>query len=156
LQTAPRWSRENNKGMLGRFGWKASVPIISQQAAETFNGDIGISTTMIPLASGCTEKEPDCLNAPNSNSPQYQNLEVGDELFELVVFYWQNLAVPPRRRPGGAEKQSLVLQDRLRELPQADIHDRRHAGKAHLSHQLIYAYGYATAQYGQWTGRQSP
>ena len=28
------WSRENNKVMLGRFGWKAGVPTISQQAAR--------------------------------------------------------------------------------------------------------------------------
>ena len=36
--------------MLGRFGWKAGIPTITQQAAEAFNGDIGLSTTMIPRA----------------------------------------------------------------------------------------------------------
>jgi CxxC motif-containing protein (DUF1111 family) len=44
------WSREQNKVMLGRFGWKAGVPTITQQAAEAFAGDIGLSTTMMPLA----------------------------------------------------------------------------------------------------------
>ena len=54
------WSRENNKVMLGRFGWKAGVPTIDQQAAEAANGDIGLSTTMIRTASGdCTESEKD-------------------------------------------------------------------------------------------------
>ena len=49
------WSRENNKVMLGRFGWKAGVPSINQQAGEAANGDIGLSTTMIRSASGeCT------------------------------------------------------------------------------------------------------
>jgi CxxC motif-containing protein (DUF1111 family) len=51
------WSREQNKVMLGRFGWKAGVPTITQQAAEAFAGDIGLSTTMMPFGSGdCTEK----------------------------------------------------------------------------------------------------
>ena len=43
------WSREHDKVMLGRFGWKAGVPTIAQQAAEAFAGDIGLSTTMMPL-----------------------------------------------------------------------------------------------------------
>ena len=68
--------------MLGRFGWKAGVPTIAQQAAEAFNGDIGISTTMIPEGSGdCTEKQKACLDAPSGASPHYQNAEVGDDLF---------------------------------------------------------------------------
>src|SRR6185437_5317555 len=85
------WSREHDKVMLGRFGWKAGIPTIAQQAAEAFNGDIGISSTMIPAGSGdCTEKQPDCLKAPSGNSPSYQNVEVGDDLFKLVEFYSQN------------------------------------------------------------------
>jgi CxxC motif-containing protein (DUF1111 family) len=138
------WSRENDKVMLGRFGWKASVPTISQQAAEAFNGDIGISTTMIPHASGdCTEKEPDCLNAPNGNSPQYQNVEVGDELFKLVVFYSRNLAVPARRNPGDPE----VLKGKalLYKIGCVSCHRPKFMtgdtpGQPHLSHQLIYPY----------------
>ena len=98
------WSREHDKVMLGRFGWKAGIPTIAQQAAEAFNGDIGISSTMIPAGSGdCTENQPDCLNAPSGNSPNYQNVEVGDDLFKLVEFYSQNLAVPARRRPDDAQ-----------------------------------------------------
>ena len=115
------WSREHNKVMLGRFGWKAGVPSINQQAAEAANGDIGLSTTMIRAPSGdCTESEKDCLDAPNGNSPQYQDVELGDDLFKLVAFYSHNLAVPPRRdpdRPQGAEGQGAVLFDRLRQLP---------------------------------------
>lgn len=43
------WSREHEKAMLGRFGWKAGVPAIAQQAAEAFAGDLGLSTTMMPF-----------------------------------------------------------------------------------------------------------
>ena len=138
------WSREQEKVMLGRFGWKAGIPTIAQQAAEAFNGDIGISSTMIPAGSGdCTEKQPDCLNAPSGNSPNYQNVEVGDELFKLVTFYSQNLAVPARRKPDDAE----VLKGKqiFYRIGCASCHNPKFVtgdvqGQPHLSHQLIWPY----------------
>src|SRR5262249_33866207 len=52
------WSREQQKAVLGRFGWKATQPTIAQQTAEAAAGDIGLSTTMIPTPSGdCTARE---------------------------------------------------------------------------------------------------
>ena len=138
------WSREHEKLMLGRFGWKAGVPTIAQQAAEAFAGDIGISSIMMPFPSGdCTEKQPDCLNAPNGNSPNYQNVEVGDELFKLVEFYSQNLAVPARRQPADAE----VLKGKqvFYKIGCASCHNPKFVtgevpGQPHLSHQLIWPY----------------
>ena len=154
------WSREHDKVMLGRFGWKAGIPTIAQQAAEAFNGDIGISSTMIPAGSGdCTEKQPDCLNAPSGNSPNYQNVEVGDELFKLVTFYSQNLAVPARRKPddaGSAEGQADLLQNRLRELPQSEIRDRRGARPAaFVASADLALHRYAAARHGRRACRQS-
>ena len=138
------WSREHDKVMLGRFGWKAGIPTIAQQAAEAFNGDIGISSTMIPAGSGdCTEKQPDCLKAPSGNSPNYQNVEVGDELFKLVTFYSQNLAVPARRKPDDPE----VLKGKqiFYRIGCASCHNPKFVtgevqGQPHLSHQLIWPY----------------
>ena len=138
------WSREHDKVMLGRFGWKAGIPTIAQQAAEAFNGDIGISSTMIPAGSGdCTEKQVDCLNAPSGNSPNYQNVEVGDELFKLVEFYSQNLAVPARRNPDDPE----VLKGKqiFYRIGCAGCHNPKFVtgevqGQPHLSHQLIWPY----------------
>ena len=138
------WSRQHKKAMLGRFGWKAGIPTIAQQAAEAFNGDIGISSTMIPAGSGdCTEKQPDCLNAPSGNSPNYQNVEVGDELFKLVTFYSQNLAVPARRKPDDPE----VLKGKqvFYRIGCARCHNPKFVtgevqGQPHLSHQLIWPY----------------
>jgi CxxC motif-containing protein (DUF1111 family) len=130
--------------MLGRFGWKAGVPTIAQQAAEAFAGDIGLSTTMMPFPSGdCTEKEKDCLDAPNGNSPKYQNVEVGDELFDLVAFYSQNLAVPARRKPGGPE--ILKGKEIFYRIGCASCHKPKFMtgdvpGQPHLSHQLIWPY----------------
>ena len=138
------WSREHDKVMLGRFGWKAGIPTIAQQAAEAFNGDIGISSTMIPAGSGdCTEKQPDCLKAPSGNSPNYQNVEVGDELFNLVEFYSQNLAVPARRKPEDAEV--LKVKEIFYRIGCASCHNPKFVtgevqGQPHLSHQLIWPY----------------
>jgi CxxC motif-containing protein (DUF1111 family) len=138
------WSREHEKVMLGRLGWKAGIPTIAQQAAEAFAGDIGISSTMIPEASGdCTEKQQDCLNAPNGNSPKYQNVEVGDDLFKLVTFYSQNLAVPARRKPGDPEV--LKGKEIFYKSGCASCHNPKFVtgeapGQPHLSHQLIWPY----------------
>ena len=138
------WSREHDTVMLGRFGWKAGVPTIAQQAAEAFAGDIGLSTTMMPFPSGdCTEKQKSCLDAPNGNSPKYQNVEVGDELFKLVTFYSQNLAVPARRKPDDPEV--LNGKELFYGIGCAGCHRPKFVtgdvpGQPHLSHQLIWPY----------------
>ena len=138
------WSREHNRVTLGRFGWKAGVPTIAQQTAEAFSGDIGLSTVMIPHGSGdCTETQKKCLQAPNGNSRKYQNVEVGDELFKLVTFYAQNLAVPARRNPGDSE----VLKGKaiFYTIGCVSCHRPKFVtgevrGQPHLSHQLIWPY----------------
>ncbi|HKA99753.1 MAG TPA: di-heme oxidoredictase family protein [Methyloceanibacter sp.] len=136
------WSREHDKVMLGRFGWKAGIPTIAQQTAEAASGDIGLSTTMIPHGAGdCTEKETACLEAPNGNSPKYQNVELGDELFKLVTFYAQNLAVPARRNPG--DPQVLKGKEIFYGIGCASCHRPKFLtgevpGQPHLSHQLIW------------------
>ena len=138
------WSREHEKAMLGRFGWKAGVPTIAQQAAEAFAGDIGLSTTMMPFNSGdCTEKQPECLKAPSGASPKYQNVEVGDELFKLVTFYSQNLAVPPRRN--ASDPQVLKGKELFYAIGCTGCHRPKFVtgempGQPHLSHQLIWPY----------------
>ncbi len=138
------WSIAQGKPVLGRFGWKASVPSIAEQSAAAFSGDIGISSTLHPSGGGeCTDKQEKCWNAPSGNSPKYQNVEVGDELFKLVTFYSQNLAVPPRRNPGDPE----VLKGKalFYEIGCASCHNPKFVtGTApkqpHLSNQLIYPY----------------
>ena len=138
------WSIEHDKLMLGRFGWKASVPTIAEQAAGAFSGDIGISSTLLPSGSGdCTERQEKCINAPSGNSPKYQNVEVGDELFKLVTFYSQNLAVPRRREADDPE----VLKGKalFYEIGCARCHTPKFItgevpNQPHLSNQLIYPY----------------
>ena len=92
------WSKEHGKVMLGRFGWKAGEPSVNEQSQGAFAGDIGISVPLHPSGSGeCTERQAACRQAPNGNSPQYEDLEANSEVTRLVVFYSKNLAVPARR-----------------------------------------------------------
>jgi CxxC motif-containing protein (DUF1111 family) len=65
--------------MLGRFGWKAGVPSINQQAAEAANGDIGLSTDDPRALRRLHESEKDCLTADGNS--QHQDVELGDDLF---------------------------------------------------------------------------
>lgn len=93
------WSIAHDKPVLGRFGWKSGNPSIEQQSAEAFAGDMGISNPVVTASFGdCTSAQALCIGAPHGDSPRQDGHEVGRELFDLVVFYAQNLAVPPRRR----------------------------------------------------------
>ncbi len=92
------WSKEFNKVMLGRFGWKAGSVSVNEQSQEAFSSDMGLSVPLLPKASGdCTSKQVDCLKAPTGNTPQYGNLESGPIMTDLVIFYSRNLSVPARR-----------------------------------------------------------
>jgi CxxC motif-containing protein (DUF1111 family) len=94
------WSAADSKLALGRFGWKAGVASIHEQAAQAFAGDIGISSPLVPKSYGdCTAAQTACLNAPNGDSARQDGHEIGSELIQLVAFYSQNLAVPARRGP---------------------------------------------------------
>jgi len=98
------WSLEQQKVMLGRFGWKGGTPSVAQQSAEAFAGDMGLSTPLVPANSGdCTSAQEDCLAAPHGGDPQYGGFEVPQSAFDLVAFYSRNLAVPMRREAGDAQ-----------------------------------------------------
>lgn len=91
------WSDTHDQVMLGRFGWKAGKPTIADQSAHAFAGDIGISSHLLPAPWGdCTEHQPECRNAPHGYAGT-DGVEITREMFDLVVFYSRNLAVPARR-----------------------------------------------------------
>jgi len=98
------WSISHERVVMGRFGWKAGVPTVRDQSAMAAASDIGLSTPLVPIASGdCTTAQTACLKAPNGNTPRAGNVELPQNLFDLVVFYSQNLAVPMRRDPADTE-----------------------------------------------------
>jgi CxxC motif-containing protein (DUF1111 family) len=92
------WSMEHGRPMLGRFGWKAGRATIRDQTAGAFSGDMGLSTELLPDAAGdCTPAESVCRGAPTGADAPH-GVEVAPAMFDLVVFYARNLAVPMRRQ----------------------------------------------------------
>ena len=84
--------------VLGRFGLKASTPSVRVQSAAAFAGDIGISNPLVTDPHGeCTPLQTDCRSMPTGVHPDFGPYEASDVLFDLVVFYSKNLAVPKRR-----------------------------------------------------------
>ncbi|MCC6849158.1 MAG: thiol oxidoreductase [Deltaproteobacteria bacterium] len=85
------WDRRRGESVVGRFGWKASVPTIEQQVAGAFVGDIGITSPLF-ASEDCTAVQTACMQAPNGGSPEIDQLKL-----DLVTFYVTLLAVPARR-----------------------------------------------------------
>jgi CxxC motif-containing protein (DUF1111 family) len=140
----PNRVREGDTERLGRFGWKAGNATIAQQTAEAFAGDIGISSPLLNKPAGeCTEKQPTCLQAPHGDTPPGAGREINQELFDLVVFYSQNLAVPRRRN---ASAQTVLRGKALFHVSGcASCHvpsftTGEAPGGAHLSGQRIWPY----------------
>ena len=95
------WSREHQRVMLGRFGWKAGQPTVAQQSADAFRGDIGVSTPLFSAPFGdCTTAQQGCRAAPHGGASGDDTVEAGERMFELLVFYSRNLGVPARRDIG--------------------------------------------------------
>ncbi len=139
------WSITDDKVMLGRFGWKAGNATIRQQSAEAFSSDMGLSTPLFAAShSGeCSSSQKTCREAPNGASERHSGYEVGPELFDLVVFYAQNLAVPPRRAPSRPDV--LAGKVLFGNLGCSGCHTPMHktvavAGQPQLSNQSIWPY----------------
>lgn len=136
------WSLVHEKTALGRFGWKAGSPSVIEQTAHAFSGDMGLSTRLLPDVSGdCTTQQEKCRGAPHGASDK--GAEVPDNLLRLVVFYTQNLAVPPRRDPDRADvrRGGLVFRD----IGCASCHTPSHRTGTngvdpHLAGQIIWPY----------------
>jgi CxxC motif-containing protein (DUF1111 family) len=90
------WSEVHGRLMLGRFGWKATAPTVADQTANAFAADMGLSTPALRVSAGdCTETQAACRKAPNGDD-EVEGVEVTRTMFDLVVFYARNLAVPGR------------------------------------------------------------
>ncbi len=91
------------EGRLGLFGWKAMQPDVATQSAHAFSGDMGLSTPLLPDHFGeCTPLEAPCRDMPHGAQERLGPVEVPQDLFDLVVFYSENLAPPARRKAGNA------------------------------------------------------
>jgi len=137
------WSRVREREMLGRFGWKAGTPTIADQTAAAFANDMGLSTPPLRISAGdCMPAQTQCLEAPNGND-EAEGIEVTQKMFDLVVFYARNLAVPGRI---DAQKPKVLEGKRLfAEIGCAACHTPRHVTgndpvQPHLSGQTIFPY----------------
>jgi CxxC motif-containing protein (DUF1111 family) len=74
---------------LGRFGWKANTPNLTQQSAGAYNGDMGVTSDLFPGESCAGRLDASC------NDPH--GAEVSAQTVADVAFYTQTLAVPARR-----------------------------------------------------------
>ena len=91
------WNIATQKVDLGRFGWKAGMPTLDQQNKNAMQFDVGLSNTLYPDGAGdCTPAQTLCREAPNGNSPQYDNLEAHNTVTDLILYYTRNLAPPMR------------------------------------------------------------
>ena len=95
---------------VGRFGWKAMSATVQQQAAQAFNADMGVTTTILPKhLCGKATANADC-RAADSHGP-----ELSDADLALLTHYLSLLAVPPQRhfpgeQPVGISGPTLVAQ----------------------------------------------
>ncbi|WP_236191402.1 di-heme oxidoreductase family protein [Pseudomonas paraglycinae] len=95
------WDDEQQKTVMGRFGWKAGQPNLNQQNVHAFSGDMGLTTSLRPF-DDCTDAQTACKQAPNGNGPDGEP-EVSDNILRLVLFYSRNVAVPARRGVNDAQ-----------------------------------------------------
>lgn len=137
------WHDILRRPQLGRFGWKAGQPDIAQQSAHAFAGDVGISS---PLAADpwgeCSEREAGCRAAPHGTDAG-NPYELTPEMFQLLVFYSRNLAVPARRKPGDRrvlEGKRLFYQSGCTACHRPKYLTRRDPALPEQSHQLIWPY----------------
>ncbi|MCB1667238.1 MAG: c-type cytochrome [Pseudomonadales bacterium] len=86
------WDIEQQKTVVGRFGWKAGQPSLKQQNAAAFSGDMGLTTSLFPTENCTATQQTICSAVPNGGQP-----EVSDNILDHVTFYSHNLAVPARR-----------------------------------------------------------
>jgi CxxC motif-containing protein (DUF1111 family) len=75
----------------GRFGWKANVASLREQAAGAAHGDIGLTTSLFP-GQNCPPAQIECGSAPAETDP-----ELSDAFLDKLALYASLLAVPVER-----------------------------------------------------------
>lgn len=131
------WDRQQQRSVLGRFGWKAGQPNLNQQNADAFASDMGLTTTLI-AHDNCTQSQPDCLAAVNGGVP-----EVSDNILASVLFYSRNLGVPARRdvdAPQVLQGKSLFHQAGCQKCHTPSFTTSADAAEPELANQLIRPY----------------
>ncbi len=127
------WDEARGRPAVGRFGWKANAPNLTQQSAGAFNGDMGITSSLFP-AESCEGDRPGCeRHAP----------EVADQPVQNVAFYTRTLGVPARRNlddPKAREGELLFLRAGCGSCHFPTLPTGSLPGVSEVSNQLIHPY----------------
>jgi CxxC motif-containing protein (DUF1111 family) len=137
------WSEDAKRFVLTRFGWKAGQPSVAQQSAFAFAGDMGISSRLARAGWGdCTAAQSACRTAPDGSDPK-EGVELPDKMFDLVVFYARNLAVPARRNvddPTVLKGKKVFYESGCIGCHRPKFVTRRDSAEPEQSFQLIWPY----------------
>ncbi len=131
------WDVQEQKTVIGRFGWKANQPTLAQQNAGAFLGDIGITSELFQ-EQNCTPIQAACQAAPNGGTPE---IDAGKLAF--ITFYTHTLAVPARRNvdaPVVQKGEALFAGSGCSHCHLPELTTGELAGFPELSRQLIHPY----------------
>ena len=87
------WSVENNKYMVGKYGWKSETPTLAHQAMDAAVNDMGVTNPLFPTEN-CTDLEIACKNALSGITDA--KIELTEAKMHELVGYLEFLAVPGR------------------------------------------------------------
>lgn len=98
---------------VGRFGWKASSSTVLQQTVDALNGDMGVTTSLLPQHfCGRATGGSDC-RAADASSP-----ELGDADVDLITHYLSLLGVPAQRHFKGQQFNGVAAPAIVEQLKQ--------------------------------------
>ncbi|MFS8857373.1 thiol oxidoreductase [Synechococcus sp. H55.7] len=116
------WDQEQQRLVLGRFGWKANTPNLRQQTAAAYANDMGVTNPLFPAADGSQDIDEDTLQA--------------------TTVYVQTLAVPGRvlwQDPQVQRGEKLFVQAQCAKCHRPELHTSIHEIAA-LANQVIHPY----------------
>lgn len=87
----------HSDALIGRFGYKASVPSIRVQNAKAMIDDLGITSSLFP-EENCTLVQTTCLAAASGGKPELSDAQLDD-----LTFYLAALQPPSRRNAENVE-----------------------------------------------------
>ncbi|MBU1427157.1 MAG: c-type cytochrome [Gammaproteobacteria bacterium] len=131
------WDEEQQKNVLGRFGWKANMPNLRQQIAGAYVGDMGITSPLFPKEN-CTAAQGACRQSPSAGSP-----ELTKEQLDASEFYHFALAAPRQRNANNKQVQrgaALFRQAQCSACHVPQLKTGDFAPLPALSHQIIRPY----------------
>ena len=127
------WDVTEKRRRIGRLGWKANQPSVSQQNAGAFLGDMGITSKVFPKQN-CPTDAKDCLE-----SPALSGFEL-DERDRVHMDTYMRLIAVPAKRPSDPRGLSLFRVARCQSCHTESYTTGKFQGFPELSHQKIHPF----------------